>query len=118
MFTAPEKAAMAHKVWVSLQKKEVSIMFRDFHSLFHSLLITYNIATSYEEENSTQTQERHGKVDAVLVLIVLDQFWTFLHIVRMFFLHLGLDRIHQSSNQRCGSSLSKSVGHHQVDRLC
>ena len=88
-------------------------MFQDFHSLFHSLLITYNIATSYEEENSTQTQERHGKVDAVLVLIVpgigigtgkngkwllLDQFWTFLHIVRMFLLHLGLDRVHQSSN--------------------
>ena len=45
-------------------------MFQDFHSLFHSLLITYNIAASYEEENSTQTQERHGKVDAVLVLIV------------------------------------------------
>ena len=105
---------MAHKVWVSLQKKEVSIMFRDFHSLFHSLLITYNIAASYEEENSTQTQERHGKVDAVLVLIVpgigignlnkmvkrllLDQFWTFLHIVRMFLFHLGLDRINQSSN--------------------
>ena len=61
---------MAHKVWVSLQKKEVSTMFQDFHSLFHSLLITYNIAASYEEENSTQTQERHGKVDAVLVLIV------------------------------------------------
>ena len=70
MFTAPEKAAMAHKVWVSLQKKEVSTMFQYFHSLFHSLLITYNIAASYEEENSTQTQERHGKVDAVLVLIV------------------------------------------------
>ena len=77
MFTAPEKAGMAHKVWVSLQKKEVSTMFlsQDFHSLFHSLLITYNIAASYEEENSTQTQERHGKVDAVLVLIVPGWNW-------------------------------------------
>ena len=69
-----------------------------FYSLFDSLLITYYIAASYDEEYSTKTQKSHWKVDAVLVLVVLYQLRTAFHSIRIFLFHLGLDGIHQGSN--------------------
>ena len=66
--------------------------------LFNSLLITYYIAASYDEEYSAKTKQSHREVYAILVLVILDQLWTAFHSVWVSFLHLGLDSIHQGSN--------------------
>ena len=69
-----------------------------FYLLFDSLLITYYIAASYDEEYSAKTKQSHGEVDAVLVLVILDQLWAAFHSVWISLFHLGLDSIHQGSN--------------------